>query len=198
LRISGLLLGGGRASRFGGRKLDATIGGRRLVDIACEHFLDAGLAPVVFVGDVRPSVEGATVAALPGPTASMIETLRLGLDLLPDGPFCFAPADLPFLLPDLVRRLAETFARSGADYLVPTHRGRKGHPAFARSPDPFRILGDRDGPREILRAAGDRTLLVEVETPDILYDIDAPEDLARAGDAESRRLRLIERGDLIG
>lgn len=197
MRIAGILLGGGRSERFGGKKLEALLGGRRLVDIACANFVEAGLDPVLFAGTADPSVPGVLAVAPPRPTASMIETLRLALDRLPGGPFCFAPADLPFLSPPLVRRLREEFERGGAEFLIPTHGGRRGHPAFARSPNPFRIAGDREGPREIFRAAGDSLRLVEAGTADILYDIDTTEDLEAAADPGSRRRRLVARGDLL-
>ncbi|MFQ5845581.1 MAG: NTP transferase domain-containing protein, partial [Planctomycetota bacterium] len=50
VRIGGVLLAGGRSSRFGGDKLERTVGGRTLADLACTHFLEAGLDPVVLVG----------------------------------------------------------------------------------------------------------------------------------------------------
>jgi len=181
------------AQRFGSPKLEAELDGVRLLDVACAHFREAGLAPVIYAGRGDPSDPEIIVA---DPGAEMINTLRNGLRHLPFGPAAFAPADMPALTPDLIRSLVERFAESGAEYLVPVHEGRRGHPAFARSLDAFFRLGDHDGAREVWREAGDAVLHVEVDTADILFDVDTPADLASAGSAESRRARLIARGDL--
>jgi len=198
VRIGGILLGAGESRRFPGGKLDARLGGVRLVDVACAHFLEAGLDPVVFVGEAAPE-DPRVVRVRPGRrTAQMIETLRLGIRALPPGPLCFAPADMPALDAALVRSLADAFAASGKRFLVPVHGGRRGHPAFAASGEEFLAHGERDGAREVFRAAGERLALHPVATADVLYDVDAPEDLAAAGDAASRRARLLARGDLRG
>lgn len=190
-----MLLGGGASQRFGSNKLEATIGGRRLIDIACAHFLAAGLAPVIFAGDLRPADERVLVVA---PGTHMIDTLRNGLAAVPEGPFAFAPADMPALGPELIGSLRDAFAAEDRLYLVPVHGGRRGHPAFARTKEPFQRLGDRSGAREVWQQAGEDLVHLEVETADILFDIDTPEDLAAAGSATERRQRLVARGDLRG
>jgi CTP:molybdopterin cytidylyltransferase MocA len=196
VRVGGILLGAGESRRFVGGKLEARLFGVRLADLACAHFLDAGLSPVVFVGDAAVSDPRVVCVRPRPPTARMIETLRLGIRALPPGPFAFAPADMPALTPDLLRALVAAFASSKRRYLVPTYADRRGHPAFASDGEAFFRLGDRDGPREVFRAAGDELQLHPVDTPDILFDVDSPEDLAAAGDPASRRARLLARGDL--
>lgn len=172
--IAGVLLGGGRSRRFGSNKLQAPIDGRRMLDIACAHFLEAGLEPVVFCGRDRPEDERVIVVE---PGADMIDTLRNGLRAIPDGPFAFAPADMPRLQPGLIQRLAEAFLASGKPYLVPVFEGRRGHPAFASDKEPFFRLGDTRGAREVWETAGEDLVHFEIETRDILFDVDRPSDL---------------------
>jgi molybdenum cofactor cytidylyltransferase len=193
--IAGVLLGGGASRRFGSNKLQEKLGGERLLDIACAHFLDAGLEPVVFAGDLLPKDPRVVVAA---PGAHMIDTLRSGLAALPDVPFAFAPADMPALSPELIAALRDAFLAAGRPYLVPVHGGRRGHPAFAHTKEPFLRLGDRAGAREVWQQAGEDLVHEEVETADILFDVDTAEDLAAAGSAAARRQRLLARGDLRG
>jgi CTP:molybdopterin cytidylyltransferase MocA len=128
----------------------------------------------------------------------MIDTLRNALAAFPEGPFAFAPADMPALEASLVKELLDAFLASGKDFLVPVHGGRRGHPAFARTKEPFLRLGEKDGAREVWHEAGDRILHFEVKTADILFDVDTPEDLLAMDDAATRRRRLIARGDLPG
>ena len=119
--VAGILLAGGGSSRFGSDKLEERVEGVRLVDLACRNFLDAGLEPVVLVGGPLP--EEHVLHMRPAhPTQHMIDTLRLGLRMI-DGPFAFAPADMPALAPDLIRELLKVFQGSGRDYLVPSHAG---------------------------------------------------------------------------
>jgi CTP:molybdopterin cytidylyltransferase MocA len=193
VRVAGVLLGGGASTRFRAPKLEARWHGRRLLDIACANFLDAGLSPVVFAGLPRPD-DLRVVRAEPG--AKMIDTLRKGLAAIPEAPFAFAPADMPALHAGLVRELLEAFLSSGRDFLVPVFQGRRGHPAFALRKEPFLRLGDADGAREVWRDAGDRILHYEVKTPDVLFDVDTPEDLLALDDEATRRHRLVVRGDL--
>ena len=80
MSVAGILLGLGEGRRFGGNKLAAQIDGRRLVDIACAHFLEAGLNPVVFVGTDKPSDPRVVSVTAAARTNAMIDSLRLGLD----------------------------------------------------------------------------------------------------------------------
>lgn len=193
MRVAGVLLGGGASTRFRAPKLEARWHGRRLLDIACANFVGAGLSPVVFAGATRP--EDLHVVRVDG-GARMIDTLRKGLAAVPEGPFAFAPADMPALHAALVRELLEAFLASGKDFLVPVFGGRRGHPAFARRKEPFLKLGDLDGAREVWRDAGERLLHYEVKTADVLFDVDTPEDLLALDDEATRRARLVARGDL--
>ncbi|MDH3592502.1 MAG: NTP transferase domain-containing protein [Planctomycetota bacterium] len=192
MRVGGVLLGGGRSRRFGANKLEARLDGERLLDRACRHFLEAGLDPVVFVGAARPA-DARVLQAEPG--AEMIDTLRAGLALLPDVPFAFAPADLPFLTPALIAELKEAFLASGRAFLVPSYGRRRGHPAFAREKRAFLKCTTA---RDVWREAGDELVHHAVETADVLFDVDTPEDLAAASDPERRLRRLVDRGDLVG
>lgn len=196
MRIAGILLGGGLATRFGAPKLEARLHGRRLMDLACKHFLDAGLSPVVYAGRGFPE-DPRVVRAGYGRT--MIDTLRLGLAHVPeDRTFAFAPADMPALFPALVRELAESIAVLDSRYrfLVPCHGGRRGHPAFARDRAPFLALGDREGAREVWRVHAAEVEHREVATADVLFDVDTREDLTAAGDRDARLARLRARGTL--
>ena len=193
MRVAGILLGGGLSVRFGQPKLETRIGGVRMVDLSCAHFLDAGLDPVVFCGEIEP--EDSRVLRAPR-GATMLDTLRAGLAAVPDGAFAFAPADAPFLTPELVRSLRAEFERCGRRYLVPMHGGRGGHPAFARNATAFLDPALEGGARAVWRTAGTELRRFEVDSADILFDIDTPADLAAAATPESRRNRLVQRGDL--
>jgi molybdopterin-guanine dinucleotide biosynthesis protein A len=63
VRISGIVLAGGRSSRFGGQKLEATIGGVRLIDLAVTGLLDVADEVIVAAGEGTPKPSAAAGAA---------------------------------------------------------------------------------------------------------------------------------------
>jgi molybdenum cofactor cytidylyltransferase len=87
------------------------------------------------------------------------------------------PVDNPFVAPATIAAVVAALA-SGAAIAVPTHSGRRGHPAgFARSVWPALREAPLDGgARAVLRARPD--LVVHVPAgPDCLVDVDTPGDL---------------------
>lgn len=132
--ITGVVLAGGRGSRMGGAdKGLVTVRGRRMI----EYVLDA-LRPQVglilinanrHLDDYRalgvgvvPDLLGGYLGPLAG-LASAMQAART--------PYVASvPCDSPLLAPDLVARLYQALARTGADIAV-AHDGERAHPVFA-------------------------------------------------------------------
>ena len=196
-RVVGLLLAAGRGRRFaaaagpGADKLTAALDGvpvaRRALDA-----LAAGCDAIVAVH--RPAAPGALLDALRGarlvvaPRADdgMGHSLaQAALAAMEDGAdaVLVLPADMPWVRPETVRRIAEA-AREGPPsvratrIVVPTLAdGRRGHPvAFgAAHLDALAALtGDR-GARALLGAAS--TTPLPTDDAGILRDVDTPSDL---------------------
>jgi molybdenum cofactor cytidylyltransferase len=90
------------------------------------------------------------------------------------------PVDNPFVATATIEAVVRALAAGGA-IAVPTHGGRRGHPAgFARSVWPaLRGAPLQGGARTVLAERPD--LVVHVEAgADCLVDIDTPEDRARS------------------
>jgi molybdopterin-guanine dinucleotide biosynthesis protein A len=105
--VRGCVLAGGAASRFGGAKTTALLAGRPLVSYPLAALADAGLEPAIVA---KPETElpdlDAEVWLEPPeprhPLCGIVEALRrTAAEAL-----VFAPCDLPFLDPNLVRWLA--------------------------------------------------------------------------------------------
>jgi len=167
-----LVLASGRGERFraagGGAKLQAELAGqtvlaRTLAAVAASglpwHLEDAG----------HPGM-GDSIAAAVQATATASGWLIL-------------PGDLPLVLPDTLRRVAQ--ALSGPVLAVqPVYRGERGHPvAFAAvCRDALMALtGDR-GAQSVLQAARAAGQAVQIEVGDVgvVTDVDTPEALAQA------------------
>jgi len=93
--------------------------------------------------------------------------------------------DNPFVAPATIDAVLNALTR-GAEIAVPSHAGRRGHPAgFARATWPALRAASRDrGARVVL--AQDPSRVVHVAAgEDCLVDLDRPQDLAEA--LEARR-----------
>jgi molybdenum cofactor cytidylyltransferase len=152
----------------------------------------AGCDPVLVVvaegGEVEEHVTreaeqaGARVLRNAAPGEGPITSIRLALRALDDSVagFVFLPVDHPLVRAETVVTLLDAARRDGALLTVPVHRGKRGHPAvfgsmlFAELADP----GLKGGARIVVHRHLDRALLVDVDDPGVLMDIDTPESYA--------------------
>ncbi|HWP57976.1 MAG TPA: nucleotidyltransferase family protein [Candidatus Acidoferrales bacterium] len=89
--------------------------------------------------------------------------------------------DHPFVKPEIVGEMVRRFRESGKLIVVPTHRGRRGHPVlFSSRLFPELLAAPLDlGAKPVVRAH--RADMLEIETADagVLIDIDTPEEYRR-------------------
>ncbi|MCA9015098.1 MAG: nucleotidyltransferase family protein [Planctomycetaceae bacterium] len=88
------------------------------------------------------------------------------------------PADHPVLSRVLVEQLYQAWEHCQADVMIPVFQNQKGHPAFFRwsvSNDVF-ALQDDEGINALWNQQGVQPLLYECDFPEILIDLDTPED----------------------
>jgi CTP:molybdopterin cytidylyltransferase MocA len=92
------------------------------------------------------------------------------------------PADHPTLRPEAVQQLlAERAARTERSIFIPTHAGRRGHPALIgwRHVAGIRASPAGEGLNAYLRRHAAETCEVAMPWPDVLLDLDTPEDYER-------------------
>jgi molybdenum cofactor cytidylyltransferase len=116
-----------------------------------------------------------------GQLSSLIVALRaLEGDASVDG-ILLHLVDHPFLNPELVRRMIDRFYESRKSIVVPTYKGRRGHPVIFSS----RLFGELanapldQGAKSVVREHAAETLEIETDDEAILFDIDTPEDYRR-------------------
>lgn len=184
----GLLLAAGAASRFGGNKLLAELGdGRCLAEAACANLM-AGVDRVVAV--IRPGADelrqrltaaGAAVHEFAGADDGIGASLAFGVRQVPAAGWLIALADMPFVASADVRRIAAAL-RDGAGIVVPRTPEGNGHPVgfAARYGEELAALQGDQGARAVIQCHQDAVLYLPVASPDCRFDIDTPEDLARA------------------
>ncbi|MEP7016412.1 MAG: nucleotidyltransferase family protein [Actinomycetota bacterium] len=195
MKIAGLVLAAGGGSRFGRPKAGVEFGGRRLVDLAIESCVVAGLSPVVVVlGAVwltpapRADSVGNDATEIwlvenPDWPTGLASSLRAGLVALEGEPAVDAVVitlvDTVAVGKQHLQRIGSALS-DGATAAVATYLGHPRTPVGLTREvwsDVWRTVDGDQGARKWLRANPD--LVTGVECADLgpWVDIDAPGDL---------------------
>lgn len=188
--FAAVVLAAGSASRFGGGKLTAPFEGAPLLHAALAAARAAPAASVVVVTGADAEAVAACAHAFdpdirlvhaPGHAEGLAASLRTGVAALPAATraaFVFL-GDMPRVPHAVLAPLAGAVAQ-GAPAAAPTFQGRRGNPVVlsrALFPQVLALTGDA-GARRVLDALGERLALVEAPDDGVLFDVDAPGDLA--------------------
>lgn len=194
--IAAIVPAAGRGTRMGRPKLALPVGGRPVIERVVTALREGGANPVVVVaGPHDPAVgplaraAGAEVCELQAATPDMRATVEHGLRWLeeqyppqPDDAWLLAPADFPLLDAAMIRRLCEAYRRGSAEtILIPTHAGRRGHPALIawQHVAGIRALPEGVGIDAYLREHPGETLAVPVTAAGVVTDLDTPDEYER-------------------
>jgi molybdenum cofactor cytidylyltransferase len=191
--IFALIPAAGTSRRMGRPKLALPLGGRTVLEWVIGALRQAEVEPILVVlGPHVPDLvapaeaAGARVHRLGFETADMRATVEAGLLWLEEryhpGPGDFwllVPADHPTLEAGIVRQLLHARqAQADATIVIPTYEGRRGHPALIAWSHVERVrrLPPGQGLNSYFRECSQETLEVPVNSPEILVDLDTPDD----------------------
>lgn len=193
MRTFGLIPAAGKSRRMGQPKLLLPLAGSTVVEHVLSAVRSAGVADVLVVvaPEADPLAEvargaGAHVLQLDQDTPDMRTTATLGLAWMAthwrpadDDRWLLLPADHPTVRPEVVRALLA--ADSGSPIVVPTFKGRRGHPTRIRwSLVPaIRDLPPDQGLNRFVRMHEAVTHELPWPSDEILRDLDTPEDYER-------------------
>lgn len=181
---------------MGQPKLLLPLGGQTILERVINTTRLAGIDNILVVATARvPSLEkvaanaGAAVAVLDDETPDMRATVEAGLQWLehhcspaPSDGWLLIPADHPVLEVQVIRNLL-TAERNSPQHsiFVPTSDGKRGHPTLVRWQHvaTIRSFPPGHGLNEYFRAHASQTIEISVDSPNILCDLDTPEDYAR-------------------
>jgi CTP:molybdopterin cytidylyltransferase MocA len=164
--------------------------GRTFLQAIIEASTAAGLSPccVVVAEDHHitlpdNALQGVLVVRNPDVSTGPIGSAVLGVRAVLNHPVDAAllwHVDQPHVAVSTVQALADRFRARGAAIVVPSYRGRWGHPIIVgREVFPEVLASPGNGLREVVRAVPERVAVVELEDPAVLEDIDTPEDYER-------------------
>jgi molybdenum cofactor guanylyltransferase len=185
LRVSAIVLAGGRSSRFGRDKLAEPIQGKALLDHAIDAVRSSALEIIVVVapdGD-RPARPGVSivrdVASFEGPLAGLLAGLRVAREQI----VLVTAGDMPELQPAVIEALLAALASGGVDAAVLEEAGRPRPLPMAIARDPATVAATR------LIAAGERRLRALLDAINMTV---IPETEWRALDPDGRSLRDVD------
>jgi molybdenum cofactor cytidylyltransferase len=186
-----VMLAAGSSTRMERWKMMLPWGGSTIIEHSVKTALSVCDRLVVVVGhrarELGAVFEGwsrVEVVENPGYQEGMFSSVRRGVQAVAEGSFFLALGDMPGVggsvfadLLDWSSRLSSVFACAGSPYaVIPQFKGKKGHPLLLSDEMRVRILA-ADGAktlRDVL--AGVPTLIVPIDEPGILHDIDTPVD----------------------
>jgi molybdopterin-guanine dinucleotide biosynthesis protein A len=193
----GVVLAGGLGQRIGGAKAIVELAGRPLICYPLEALATAldEVAVLAKADTELPSLPGATVWVEAQLHHHPLVGISQALALAGGRPVLVCAVDLPFVSPELIRRLADEDP-GGAPAVIAARRGRMQPLLGCYQPSAQELLGEAGSRplRELVAAIKPRS--IEVEDPDALFNVNAPDDLLRAAAAldrrRSRQKRAIE------
>jgi molybdenum cofactor cytidylyltransferase len=188
--VDGVVLAAGRSTRMEKPKALLEIGSETFLERAIHVLREGGCRSVVAVlngEDDWPQrladAAGATVVVNPRSDSEQFDSLRLGIEALPEdwGAVAVLPVDVPLIAPETVRALVEAFGRRPAPVTLPFHNGVAGHPVLIGRQISQEVMAQRweEGVRSLIMTHARDLSEVKVVDPGILIDIDTPEDYWR-------------------
>ncbi len=165
-----IVLAAGRGERFaasGGttHKLDALLGGKRVLDHVLDAVRGSGLPHYIVTAD----------ASRPG----MGDSIAAGVRATQQAPgWLVLPGDLPLVKSETLQAVARLLASH--EVVIPVHLGERGHPVgFAPACGPaLMALSGPQGAAPVVRGRAAHHL--QVDDPGTVTDIDTLQDLQRA------------------
>ena len=184
-RVTGIVLAGGRSSRFGRDKLAERVDGRTLLDSAIDGVTPASTEILVVAApEAAPALpNGARLVhdpvAFEGPLAGVAAGLRAATESI----VFVVGGDMPMLVGAVVDSMLAALSTSGVEAIVLEHEGR---------PRPLPIALRRDealAAADVLLADGERRLRALIEA---LHTTIIPEATWRALDPYGMTVRDID------
>lgn len=192
VRVAAIVLAAGGATRMGVQKVLLPVDGRPMVARVVDAALGSKAVEVVTVVGheatrTRAALEGRALTVVHNLDhgAGMSTSLRVGLQALrePVDGAVFLLADQPFVTSALVDRLIDRFSQTRPPVVRPVVGGRPANPVLmsaALFPEILAQGGDVGG-REIVELHQAEVVLVPVDEPRAVADIDTPDDYRAAG-----------------
>ena len=189
-RTGALILAAGLSTRMEGFKPLVKFHGMTLLEHAIGLFRNTGIDEIVTVighrsVDLIPFVEATSTRYVINDNYQdgMFSSIQQGTRGLKNTceSFFLLPVDIPFVHPDTILQLLDEFNNDSAVLVCyPQFNSRRGHPPLidCTLADQILTYDGQDGMRGFLKRYEDQSIIVPVDDPFILMDIDTQKDLS--------------------
>lgn len=189
--ISAIILAAGKSSRMGQPKMLLPWGDGTVLSHVVSVFKNAGVDDIVVVtGETNEYVAGSlenlntrTVFNIEHSTGEMLSSIHCGIRAMGNetDAALIGLGDQPQVQDGSVRKICELFSRSESNIVVPSYQMRRGHPWLVGRPLWEDLLSFKHPktPRDFLQAHAHEIIYAELNDPNILADIDTPEEYKR-------------------
>lgn len=176
--VEGVVLAAGFSSRAGTYKMALDLDGKTVIERCIESMYDV-CSRIIVVGGFKieiimnilnkyPKVE---IVLNKDYKAGMFSSVKEAIKHVKEERFFFTPGDYAAIN----KEVYESMLKAEGDIIIPTHKGRKGHPVLMNSCYIGEILnGEYSNLKEFINSKGYNTL--EVQDKGILMDIDTMEE----------------------
>ncbi|HTX32302.1 MAG TPA: NTP transferase domain-containing protein [Solirubrobacteraceae bacterium] len=193
----GIVLAGGAGRRIGGGKAMVALDRRPLLSYPIEAVWRAlGNVTIVAKFDTElPSVPGVTVWIEPSEPQHPLTGILHALSLAEGRPVLVCAGDMPLVTAELVSAIAGTNPGAAAAVVASTAAGLQPLLACYQPAALLRLAEAAQDPNVRLRDAVGALgpMCVEVEEPELLFNVNTPDDLLQAAAMLDRRRRLKRR-----
>jgi molybdenum cofactor cytidylyltransferase len=190
--LSAILLAAGESKRMGKPKQLMPLGSSTILEQAIDNLLNSAVDEIIVVLGHKAEEITETIASKPvkimvnsnyqqGMSTSIIAGLIL-VDPQAQA-IMLALGDQPLVDSQTINQLIDEFHNHDKSIVVPTYRGRRGHPiifAIKYKPELLELEGDVGG-REVIRHHPDDVLEVAFDSESVITDIDTRDDYQSLG-----------------
>ena len=186
MEIEGIILSAGKSSRMAGEsKMTMDLNGRTVIERSIDSLRPFCSRIVVVTGFHSEAVMASAghcpeVIFVHNPDCKqgMFSSLRLGLRHTEGERVLVLPGDCPFI----TREVCEKLLQAEGDIVLPAYQGKCGHPVALSSRAIEGLLADEHCQSLQEYICANKAEIIAVDCPEILWDIDTPEDYAKAVD----------------
>ena len=189
--ISAIILAAGESKRMGQPKMLLPWGEGTVISHVITVFRNAGVEDVlVITGGARESIEDAishykvrAVYNKDFANGEMLSSIQCGIRALlhQTQAVLIGLGDQPQVQERSVKMVCDVYAENKSNIVVPSYKMRRGHPWLIMRPlwDDLLNLEYPHTPRDFLKAHSENIQYVNINSPDILADLDTPEEYQR-------------------
>jgi molybdenum cofactor cytidylyltransferase len=190
-KIAAIVLAAGQSRRMGRPKLTLPWGNRTVIEQVITTLLEAGISEIVVVsGGYRELLEEVLatypVSMIYNPIyqqSEMTESLKTGIQELSETTqaFLVVLGDQPSIDADVIRQVVARYQEERPQLVIPSYNMRRGHPWLVDRSlwNDLLSLNPEETMRDFLNRNQKGIRYQVVDNPEILMDIDTPEDYDR-------------------